>query len=236
MTRTFVALCLGATLFTGGCAAPKVYDGIHDQASTATGYVWTLADAPAGFVGANWSAPHEQAAEDITLADLPLFAFGLTDPTQVLPPPFGTFYAPWKIFVTAVRAFPFVTVPGDGENSSPLTFTSGTNPGPLWYVVGPAIRDLDSYASPIRETVAADHTPVPGNNNMGAYWSRRINSHVKHARHAGYTLKYLFLNTNSDFPPYDNFFPDQLSRDKTTIHQTLDRFLFGFDWNDPYIN
>jgi hypothetical protein len=113
---------------------------------------------------------------------------------------------------------------------------SGADAGPLWYVVGPPIRDLDAFAAPVRETVAADHTPVAGNNSMTAYWTKRMNSHVSHMRHAGYTLKYLLLNTNSDLPPYDDFFPDQLSRDKTTIHKTLDKFLFGFNWNDPYIN
>ncbi|HMS17795.1 MAG TPA: hypothetical protein PKA37_13220 [Planctomycetota bacterium] len=236
MTRTLVAVMLGITCVLSGCSAPSIYDGIYDKTTTASGYAVTAVESPAGFVAAGWTDAHERAAEDITLADLPAFAFGLTDPTQVLPPPFGTFYAPWKIFVTAVRAFPFVTWNTDNENTTQWTFAGGAHPGPLWYAVGPAIRDLDAYASPLQETVAADHTPVPGNNNMRAYWSKRMNSHVSNVRHAGYTLKYLLLNTNSDLPPYDDFFPDQMSRDKTTIHKTLDTFLFGFDWNDPYIN
>ena len=235
MTRTTTALLLSAALFLCSCSAPGIYDGIYDKTSTATGYSAAMIDAPAGFVGANWTDPHEQAAEDISLADLPAFAFGLTDPTQVLPPPFGTFYAPWKLFVTTVRAVPFVTYTNNDRNDNHFTFTSGDNPGPLWYAVGPAINDLDFYAQPLRETVAGDHTPVPGNGNMEAYWMKRINSHVKHMRRAGYTLKYLLLNTNSNLPPYDNMYPDQMSRSKTNIHKTFDTFLFGFDWDDPYL-
>ena len=230
----FAVVCI-PLLFTS-CAQSETYDTIYDHTSSFAGGAVVGADAPIGFVGGNWTDPHEQAAADITLADAPGFLFGLTDPTQVLPPPIGTFYAPWKLFVTAVRVFPFVTYSKAGEGGGSLTMTGGKNAGPLWYVGGPALEDLDSFVVPAHETVAADYTPVPGDGNMGKYWAIRANHHWSHIRHAGHTLKYILLNTNSNLPPYDNFFPDQLSRDKTTIHKTFDTFLFGFDWDDPYIN
>jgi hypothetical protein len=187
-----------------------------------------------GYSMGSWVEPHEQNAADITLADVPGFAFGLTDPYQVLPPPFGTAYAPWKLFVTAVRALPFVTYSENGAVTS-FTLTSGSTPGPLWYVVGPALEDLDSYVHPIHTTVTASHTPVPGDGTRNEYLLARWNHQARNIKHAGYTLKYWLLGTNSDLPPYDNFFPDQASRDKTTVLQTIDTFLFGFDWDDPYL-
>jgi hypothetical protein len=101
-----------------------------------------------------------------------------------------------------------------------------------------AILALATFAggcsvSPVWETTAGDHTPVPGNSNLDEYWKFRGNSFGDSVTHAGHTLKYLFLNTNSDLPPYDTF-GEQLQRDKTTIHKTFDTFLFGADWDDPY--
>lgn len=187
-----------------------------------------------GYSAGSWVEPHEQDAADITLADAPGFLFGMTDPYQVLPPPFGTAYAPWKLFVTAVRVFPFVTYSDAGEGST-LTMTSGKHAGPLWYAVGPALEDLDSFVSPVHATVAADHTPVPGDGTRTAYLMARFNHQFRNIKHAGYTMKYWFLDANSNLPPYDNYFPDVMSRNKTTILQTLDTFLFNFDWDDPYV-
>ena len=102
-------------------------------------------------------------------------------------------------------------------------------------MVGPALEDLDSYVHPIHTTVTASHTPVPGDGTRNEYLLARWNHQARNIKHAGYTLKYWLLGTNSDLPPYDNFFPDQASRDKTTVLQTIDTFLFGFDWDDPYL-
>ncbi|MAB89399.1 MAG: hypothetical protein CMJ90_08075 [Planctomycetes bacterium] len=187
-----------------------------------------------GYSMGSWVEPYEKAAADLTLADVPAFAFGLTDPYQVLPPPFGTAYAPWKLFVTAVRALPFLSHSEDGEAAS-FTMTSGSTPGPLWYVVGPALEDLDSFVQPIRTTVTASHSPVPGDGTRNGYLMARWNHQWRNFKHSGNTLKYWLFSTNSNLPPYDNFFPDQTSRDKTTILQTIDTFLFGFDWDDPYL-
>lgn len=231
------AALLAATLMLGGCfSVSDQYDEIYDLGTSATGGVVTGADAPVGFVGANWVTPHEQKAEDITLADLPGFAFGATDPFNVLPPPFGTFYVPWKLFVTVVRAIPFVTYSEAGDGGGSVTWLSGSEPGPVWYAIGPAIEDLDSYVVPATETVAANHVPAPGFGDYRAYWSRRARSHLANMRHAGNTLKYLFLNANSNLPPFENWFPETMERDKTTIHYTFDAFLFNFDWDDPYID
>jgi len=235
MKRLSVLAVLGVSLLFTGCAQTEVWDSVYDRTAKVPGSVVTALDAPVGFTGASWTDVYKRDAADITIADSPGWMFGLTDPMNVLPPPFGSFYHPWKLFVTAVRVFPFVTYSQEGDGHS-FTITGGEHPGPLWYVVGPALEDLDSFVSPVEETVAADFTPVPGNNNFGAYWATRANHHITNLQHAGYTLKYVFLNTNSNLPPYDNFFPDQMSRDKTTIHKTFDTFLFGFDWDDPYIN
>jgi len=187
-----------------------------------------------GYSMGSWIEPHEADAADITLADTPGFAFGLTDPYQLLPPPFGTAYAPWKLFVTAFRVFPFVTYSDAGDGHT-FTMTGGKNPGPLWYVVGPALEDLDSYVQPVHATTTASHTPVPGDGTRWSYLNARWGQQFRNIKHAGYSLKYMLLSTNSDLPPYDNYFSDQMSRDKTTILQTIDTFIFGFDWDDPYI-
>lgn len=237
MTRI---LAVSALLLTGlftGCAQTGVYDTVYDEHTKVSGGVAIVADAPAGFVGSAWAATYEQKAEDITLADLPGFAFGATDPWNVLPPPLGTMYVPWKVMVTLVRTIPFVTYPKQGEGCpGTVTWCSGEHPGPIWYAVGPAIEDLDCYVLPVRETVANDHTPVPGHGRYGAYWASRANSFWHTVGHAGYTMKYALLNTNSDLPPYDSWYPEQMQRSKTTIHKTFDTFLFNYDWDDPYIN
>lgn len=237
MTRMLGALALAMPLFFAGCAQTQVYDTVYDHTTKVESGAAIAADAPFGFVGSAWAAPYEQKAEDISLADLPGFAFGATDPWNVLPPPFGTMYVPWKVFVTVVRTIPFVTYPKAGEaGPGTVTWVSGSNPGPVWHAIGPAINDLDSYVLPVRETVANDHTPTPGHGKYGAYWATRANSMFHHVGHAGYTMKYLFLNTNSDLPPYDSWYPEQMQRSKTTIHKTFDTFLFNFDWDDPYVN
>jgi len=187
-----------------------------------------------GYSAGSWVEPHEADAADITLADTPGFLFGLTDPYQLLPPPFGTAYAPWKLFVTAVRVFPFVTYSDAGEGST-LTMVNGKHAGPLWYAVGPALEDLDSFVAPVHATVTAGHTPVPGNGTRASYVTTRFNQQFRDIKHAGYTLKYWLLDANSNLPPYDNYFPDVMTRNKTTILQTLDTFLFNFDWDDPYM-
>jgi hypothetical protein len=237
MTRIFAALALCLPVLFQGCAQSGVYDTVYDQSTKVEAGAAIGLDAPFGFTGSAWAAPHEQKAEDITLADLPGFTFGVTDPWNVLPPPFGTMYVPWKVVVTLVRTIPFVTYPKAGEGSpGTVTWVSGEHPGPIWYAIGPGIEDVDAYVLPVHETAAADHTPVPGHGRYGEYWASRANAYFRTIGHAGYTLKYLLLNANSDLPPYDSWYPDAMERGKTTIHKTFDTFLFGYDWDDPYIN
>jgi hypothetical protein len=86
---------------------------------------------------------------------------------------------------------------------------------------------------PLQEEVANDMTPAPG---IGFdYWGHNVNSIFYNTRHAGYQLMNSFLNTNADLPPYDTF-ETQYRRDHTTIHQTFDYFLMGYDWDNPYVN
>ena len=233
-----LAILLGMAaplLLLGSCAQSAAHDDLYKLAAEGTGTIAAGVDAPVGFVAGTWTAPHEQKAEDISLADVPGFMFSAVDPYNVLPWPFGTFYVPWKMAVTTLKVFPFVTYSEEGEGA-PMVFTSGAHGGPLWHVFGPAIEDMDSFVIPAGETTTSSHTPVPGNGDRMGYWRSRTTSIVKGFTHAGYTMKYAFLGANSDKPPYDNYFPDVMERDKTTIHYTFDTFLFNYDWDDPFID
>ena len=107
---------------------------------------------------------------------------------------------------------------------------------PLYHVTRDTTDDWDDFVSPVRETVTYDFTPTPHGGDAMRYLASRSDSHVKHARNIGHLLKYNFLNTNSMFPPYDRWYPDQIQRDKTLIHRTFDLHLFRYDWDDPYID
>ena len=234
MMKVFMVLCLSLPLL-GGCAS-EAYDSLYDQEWEAMGAAWNAVDAPFGLATSAWTDPHKRDAEDITLADFPYFMFSAADPWNVLPPPFGTMYVPWKLFVTAIRAFPFVTWGSKGDSQGVVTFSLGDQPGPLWVVIGPALSTVDSFVLPVGETVAADHTPVPHGGDFHKYWSSRIESHRAHFTHIGNMFRHYLFGTNYDQPPYDIWFPDVMQRDKTTIHKTIDHWLFLYDWDDPYIN
>ena len=53
-------------------------------------------------------------------------------------------------------------------------------------------------------------------------------------RHIGSSLSYYLLSANTEFPPYETFWGDQLPRATNDIGKTIDRHIFNFDWNDPY--
>lgn len=79
-------------------------------------------------------------------------------------------------------------------------------------------------------SVANDHSPAP--NDYGAHFSGVQSDKFSKSFN---TLSYMFLATNSDYPPYDTV-GDQLSRDFMTTLKTLDRTLMNTDWDDPYID
>ncbi len=106
---------------------------------------------------------------------------------------------------------------------------------PFYYLIGEGDIDVGPV-KPIEETVTAHYTPVPGGGDGGRYWRSRVVSHFRNIENSWYTLKYTFFNTNSSLPPYDSYYPDELEREKTTIHFTLDYHLFSYDWDDPYVS
>lgn len=108
---------------------------------------------------------------------------------------------------------------------------------PAYHVSEGAIADYDQWVSPVRETVAFNFTPAPHGGGQGLkYWASRSDAFVNHMVNAWGTIKYTLFNTNSYYPPYDRWYPEQLQGEKTTIHRTIDTFLFRYDWDDPYVN
>jgi hypothetical protein len=107
---------------------------------------------------------------------------------------------------------------------------------PFYYLVDNGDQCGCGDIKAIEETVTAHYTPVPGGGDGGRYWRARVVSNFRNFQTSWYTIKYAFLNTNSSLMPYDSYYPDELEREKTTIHYTIDYHLFGFDWDDPYVS
>ena len=96
-----------------------------------------------------------------------------------------------------------------------------------------------TLALPLLVTSCAEtsaYTPVPGQGPHSDYVSSHLASWGQSMSHAGYTLHYNLLNTNSNIPPYEAWIPGTVEREATTIGMTLDHFLFGYDWENPYID
>jgi hypothetical protein len=72
--------------------------------------------------------------------------------------------------------------------------------------------------------VADNYTPQPpaGETAYGGNIGRGL-----------HTLEYVFLNTNSQLPPYETF-GESFQRGLTTSFQTVDWALWDYDWGDPY--
>lgn len=108
---------------------------------------------------------------------------------------------------------------------------------PLYHLTEEPIEDWNRQVRPVGETVTYDYTPTPhGGMEAFKYWQSRSDAITRRFENSWYSLKYHFMNTNSNLPPYDDFYPDQIQRDKTTIHRTLDLHFFGYDWDDAYID
>lgn len=108
---------------------------------------------------------------------------------------------------------------------------------PLWYPTEKPTKTWDSYVSPIQETESLDWgVPPHGGRNPTEYWASRSNSFVKDFENNWGFVKYHLFNTNSYYPPYDRWYPEQIQREKTTIHKTLDLHFFDYDWDDPFVD
>ncbi|MSR75931.1 MAG: hypothetical protein EXS14_10735 [Planctomycetes bacterium] len=230
--RIILGLCTAA-LLCACSATSEIQDKGWNDLNQGRAALLSTADVPMGLVASSWAAPYRKEAEDLNPTDIVPLAVMATDPWNVLPPPLGTAYVPWKAFVTVVRAIPFVGYP-TCEDSCKVSLGCGEDGGPLWYVIAPAINAVDALVSPIGEDVTDDNTPTPGNGNFFAYWRLRNNAMRKGLEHAGHTMMYLFLNTNSTHPPYDTWYSTQLTRSKTNMHRTFDIHLSNFDWDDPF--
>ncbi len=231
--RIILGLC-ALTLVVGCTSTSRIQDKGFDEVNHARAAMLSAVDTPTGLASSFWASPYKKEADDLNPTDIVPVGLGMvTDPWNTLPPPLGTAYYPWKAFVTVVRAIPLVGYPTCDDNCK---IWGGEDGGPLWYVIAPGINAVDALVSPIGEDVTPGNSPVPGNGKFFAYWQARNAAMRKGFVHAGNTMKYLLLNTNSNQWPYDSWYPTQLARSKTTMHNTFDTFLFNFDWDDPFVN
>ncbi len=230
--RIILGLCASALLCACGSTSEIQEKGFNEVNQGRAAMISGL-DAPAGLVASAWASPYRKDAEDLNPTDIVPLAVMATDPWNVLPPPLGTAYVPWKAFVTVVRAIPFVGYP-TCDDGCKVSLGCGEEGGPLWYIIAPGINAVDALVSPVGEEVTDSNSPVPGNGKFFAYWRLRNDGMRKGLVHAGNTMKYMFLNTNSNFAPYDTWYPTQMTRSKTNMHSTLDLHLFNFDWDDPF--
>lgn len=108
---------------------------------------------------------------------------------------------------------------------------------PAYHLTEETTEEWNRHVQPIGETIAYDFTPAPhGGGDFHGYFGSRFASTKAHVNNIGHTIKYHFFNTNSLFPPYDRWYPDQIQQDKTTIHRSFDLHAFRYDWDDPYID
>ncbi|MEZ6195716.1 MAG: hypothetical protein R3F20_08300 [Planctomycetota bacterium] len=108
---------------------------------------------------------------------------------------------------------------------------------PLYHLTEEPVEDWNKYVQPIGETVTYDYTPTPhGGGEAFKYWQSRSDAITSKFENSWYSLKYHFMNTNSDRWPYDNWHPGQIETDKTTMHRTIDLHFFNYDWDDAFID
>jgi hypothetical protein len=83
--------------------------------------------------------------------------------------------------------------------------------------------------------ITLDGNPVPGNGNVGDHWHEAWCAEADNGRHIAGTLNYWALNTNSDYPPYETFWCDQLPRAMYMIGKKFDDHILDYDWDDPFV-
>lgn len=86
------------------------------------------------------------------------------------------------------------------------------------------------------ETKTFEYDPIPHGEFGGDYIESSFNNQGAHACHAWNEFAYYFFNTNSNLPPYDRWYPEQLQGEWTTIHRTIDLHFLNYDWDNPYVN
>ena len=205
--KTFAVLAMFAACGLMGCASTLT------QTTGQTELADEMYDADVHIIGSA-----------VATLDTPTNLIGAawTDPQTEFPYYLGSLVDPYNYPQLLWRAF----------------YTVWTLPiNPAYYVTKDTTETWNSHVRPIGETIAYDFTPAPHGGGEGHkyFWSR-FNSTRSHVENIGHTIKYHLFNTNSKFPPYDRWYPDQIQRDKTLIHRSVDLHVFRYDWDNPYID
>src|SRR5262245_52168412 len=79
-----------------------------------------------------------------------------------------------------------------------------------------------------------DGNPVPGNGDVCEHWSEAWCAEKTNARQICGTVNYWAFNTNSDYPPYETFYCDQLPRAMYMIGKKFDDHILDYAWDDPF--
>jgi hypothetical protein len=83
--------------------------------------------------------------------------------------------------------------------------------------------------------ITLDGNPVPGNGDSCEHWSEAYCAQATNMRGIAGTVNYWAFNTNSDYPPYETFWCDQLPRSMYMIGKKFDDHVLDYDWDDPFI-
>ena len=83
--------------------------------------------------------------------------------------------------------------------------------------------------------ITLDGNPVPGNGDCCEHWNEGWCAQRTNYRHACGTVNYWAFNTNSDYPPYEQFYCDQWPRATYQIGKKFDEHILNYDWDDPFV-
>jgi len=84
-------------------------------------------------------------------------------------------------------------------------------------------------------TYSNDGRPAPGNNDYGDHLGGWGETQLNNLAHAGHSLHWILLHTNSEDVPYERWHDDQLPRAMFTIGKTFDLAFLNYDWDDPFM-
>jgi hypothetical protein len=83
--------------------------------------------------------------------------------------------------------------------------------------------------------ITLDGNPVPGNGDDCEHIDAAWCAQQHNFRHAYGTVEYWAFNTNTDYPPYEEFCCDQWSRAMYQVGKKFDEHFLNYDWDDPFI-
>jgi hypothetical protein len=82
--------------------------------------------------------------------------------------------------------------------------------------------------------VSCDGRPIPGNGDYGVHLEGWADTQLNRLGHTAHTLNYMFLATNSEDVPYEQFWCDRFPKSMTNMSKTFDMHFFNYDWDDPF--